>query len=120
MADFAVDLLKRTPPEESVVMSPLSMVAALSVLERGAGGSTKSQINDALKRTSENDVPELIRKLAAADGVLMSVATRFYLANSATLHEDYNNQVSKDFDVTAELLDFRDQKLTVEVVTTCA
>ncbi|KAK6037479.1 hypothetical protein COOONC_25016, partial [Cooperia oncophora] len=36
--------------------------------------------------------------------------------SAATLHEDYNNQVSKDFDVTAELLDFRDQKLTVETV----
>lgn len=51
MADFAVDLLKLTPLEESMVMSPLSLVAALSVLERGAGGATQSQIVDALKRS---------------------------------------------------------------------
>ncbi|PIO57654.1 hypothetical protein TELCIR_20926, partial [Teladorsagia circumcincta] len=63
-----------------------------------------------------NDVPELIRQLAAADGVLMAVATKFYLADSTTLHEEYNNTVSKNFDVTAERLNFRDQQLTVQTV----
>ncbi|XGW05969.1 hypothetical protein V3C99_016373 [Haemonchus contortus] len=116
MADFAVELLKLTPVEACMVMSPLSVVAALSVLERGAGGATKSQISDALKRTSNDDVPELIRQLASADGVLMNVATRFYLADSTNLHEDYNNQISKDFDVIAERLNFRDQRLTVQTI----
>ncbi|PIO62910.1 hypothetical protein TELCIR_15512, partial [Teladorsagia circumcincta] len=115
MADFALDLLKLTPVEDSMVMSPLSLVAALSVLESGAGGTTKNQIAEALRRKSGNDVPELIRQLAAADGVLMAVATKFYLADSTTLHEEYNNKVSKNFDVTAERLNFRDQQLTVQV-----
>ncbi|KAK6056527.1 50S ribosomal protein L7/L12 domain protein [Cooperia oncophora] len=60
------------------------MVAALSVLERGAGGDTKSQIAEALKRTSDIDVPELIRQLTAADGVLMAVATKLYLDECKT------------------------------------
>lgn len=51
MADFALELLKFTPPKESNIMSPLSLVAALSVLERAAGGSTKSQIANALRRS---------------------------------------------------------------------
>ncbi|VDO35247.1 unnamed protein product [Heligmosomoides polygyrus] len=116
MADFALELLKFTPPKESNIMSPLSLVAALSVLERAAGGSTKSQIANALRRTSDADVPELIRALAAADGVLMAVATKFYLANGTNLHEDYKSTVTKEFDVATECLDFRNQKLTVEVL----
>ncbi|RCN36991.1 serine proteinase inhibitor [Ancylostoma caninum] len=85
MADFAVDLLKLTPLKESVVISPLSLVAALSVLERGAGGATKSQIVDALKRSLE-------------------------------IAQQYNDTIAKDFNVTAERLDFRDQGLTVKTV----
>ncbi|EYC18716.1 hypothetical protein Y032_0026g1326 [Ancylostoma ceylanicum] len=116
MADFAVDLLKLTSVKESVVVSPLSLVAALSILERGAGGDTQSQIVDALKRKSHNDVPELIRKLAAADGVAMAVATKFFLANGLKIGQQYNDAITKDFNVTAERLDFRDQGLTVKTV----
>ncbi|RCN45364.1 serine proteinase inhibitor [Ancylostoma caninum] len=116
MADFALDLLKLTPLEESIVMSPLSLVAALSVLERGAGGVTQSQIVDALKRKSNGDVPELIRKLAEADGVAMSVATKFFLANDLQIAEQYNDTITKDFNVTADRLDFKDQALTVNTV----
>ncbi|WKY08902.1 hypothetical protein Q1695_001799 [Nippostrongylus brasiliensis] len=116
MADFAVDLLKLTAANESVVMSPLSLVAALSVLQRGAGGSTKQQISDVLKRENDSEVAELIRRLASADGVLLNVATRLYLGISARIHDDYNNQVQKLFDVTTERLDFEQQSLTVRTV----
>lgn len=116
MADFALGLLKLTPAEECVVMSPLSLVAALSVLLQGAGGRTKSQIVDALKRKSDGEVPELIRQLTAAEGVLMAVATRFYLSNTTSLLNEYNNEISSSFGVTAEKLDFRDQHLTIETV----
>ncbi|EPB74072.1 serine proteinase inhibitor [Ancylostoma ceylanicum] len=85
MADFALDLLKLTPLEESIVMSPLSLVAALSVLERGAGGITQSQIVDALKRNLQ-------------------------------IGQQYNDTITKDFNVTAERLDFKDQGLTVNTV----
>ncbi|KIH54388.1 hypothetical protein ANCDUO_15468 [Ancylostoma duodenale] len=81
MTDFAVDLLKLTPPNESVVISPLSLVAALSIVERGAGGITQKQIVDALKRESHNDVPKLIRELTASDGVAVAMATKFFLAD---------------------------------------
>ncbi|KAK6757343.1 hypothetical protein RB195_015270 [Necator americanus] len=116
MADFAIELLKLIPLEQSVVMSPLSLVAALSVLERGAGGATKSEIVDALKRNSQEDVPELLRKLAAADGVAMAVATKFFLAKDLEICEQYNDTITKDFAVSAEQLNFHDQALTVQTV----
>ncbi|KIH56344.1 hypothetical protein ANCDUO_13477, partial [Ancylostoma duodenale] len=123
MTDFAVDLLKLTPPNESVVISPLSLVAALSIVERGAGGITQKQIVDALKRESHNDVPKLIRELTAADGVAMAMATNSFLQTACSFKQNgleivqrYKNRIKKDFNVTAERLDFRDQGLTVRTV----
>ncbi|KAL6743400.1 hypothetical protein Aduo_016442 [Ancylostoma duodenale] len=88
MTDFAVDLLKLTPPNESVVISPLSLVAALSIVERGAGGITQKQIVDALKRESHNDVPKLIRELTAADGVAMAMATNSFLQTACSFKQN--------------------------------
>ncbi|CAJ0589618.1 unnamed protein product [Cylicocyclus nassatus] len=116
MADFAVDLLKLTPANESMVMSPLSLIAALAVLERGANGITKNEITDALKRQSENDVSELLKKLDAADGVAMAVATKLFLALGMEIRQDYNDSIQKDYKVAAERLDFKDKDRTIEIV----
>ncbi|KIH47087.1 serine proteinase inhibitor [Ancylostoma duodenale] len=67
-------------------------------------------------RESHDDVPELIRKLAAADGVAMSVATKFFLANDLQIAQQYNDTITKDFNVTADRLDFKDQGLTVNTI----
>ncbi|CAJ0589616.1 unnamed protein product [Cylicocyclus nassatus] len=116
MTDFAIDLLKLTPVDENVVISPLSLVAALSILEIGAGGVTKSEITKTLGRESQSDVPELLKKLAATDAVTMAIATKLFLANGMEINQEYNNSIGKNFDVAAEPLDFRNQALTVQTV----
>ncbi|VDM77580.1 unnamed protein product, partial [Strongylus vulgaris] len=95
MADFAVDLLKLTPAVENMVMSPLSLIAALK---------------------SENDVSELLRKLGAAEAVTMSVATKLFLTESMEIRQEYNDSITRDFGVVAEHLDFENKELTIETV----
>ncbi|CAJ0589617.1 unnamed protein product [Cylicocyclus nassatus] len=116
MADFAVDLLKLIPVDESMVMSPLSLIVALDVLERGADGITKREINEALKRDSKNGIAELLKTLDQADGVATALATKLFLALDVEIRQDYNDYIQNDYKVVAEHLDFKDKILAIETV----
>lgn len=57
--DFTIDLIKNlgytAKPTESLIFSPLSVYATLSLARLGATGSTKEEIGRVLKNTEDSD-----------------------------------------------------------------
>lgn len=99
MRDFAVRLLARCMAEDpgrSALVSPLSTLYALALLENGAAGETLAQLEEATGLTRE-DLTSYLSAYAelAAEGPLD-------LANSVWLRDDDGLKVSDDFLETCE------------------
>ncbi|RCN27419.1 serine proteinase inhibitor [Ancylostoma caninum] len=50
--DFGLKMLHHAPANEAVVVSPLSVIFAMSMIQAGAKGTTKSQINDVISKAN--------------------------------------------------------------------
>ena len=48
--DFGLGMLRQVPANQSIVVSPLSVIFALSMVQAGAKGKTKTQINEVLSK----------------------------------------------------------------------
>ncbi|KHJ95376.1 hypothetical protein OESDEN_04674 [Oesophagostomum dentatum] len=83
--DFGLNMLHHAPADESVVVSPLSVIFALTMVQAGAKDNTKSQINKLISKDSSDsaildyysDLSQQITK--AKNGVKSRIANGFFL-----------------------------------------
>lgn len=114
--DFALDLLKKTiqnSDESNVFISPLSVSIALGMAWNGAEGSTRTEMETALKMSgmSANNINEyyriMLESLPGAD-----LTTKLKIANSIWYRSGFNikkpflNMNSAYFDAEIRSLDF--------------
>ncbi len=82
-ADFSIEFLKLENKEQNMVYSPLSIKYALNMLNEGANGNTKTQIENVIKNLS-------LTKYNTIDEVLS-------LANSVYIRDTYAEYVKQDY-----------------------
>ncbi|KAK5971301.1 Serine proteinase inhibitor, partial [Trichostrongylus colubriformis] len=110
--DFGLNMLKHAPANESLVVSPLSVIFALAMVQAGAKGTTKSQINAVLsKGSSDSEIKEHYSELSsqimnAQNGVKSRIANGFFLNKQFTVEKDYENSIKKSYNANVEALDF--------------
>lgn len=99
--DFSFDLLKETiknSDESNIFISPLSVSLALGMLRNGAVGTTKSEMETALKMSglSDTEINEYYR-LMQLNLPGMDPKTKLSIANSIWVRDDKSFIVKPDF-----------------------
>ncbi|KIH44671.1 hypothetical protein ANCDUO_25303 [Ancylostoma duodenale] len=120
--DFGLSMLREAPANEPLVVSPLSVIFALAMIQAGARGTTKNQIN---KIISEGESDELIMAyysnfsqqiLKPKGGVQTRIANGFFLDSQYEIDDHYKDTVKKYYSAKVESYDFGKPDEAAEVI----
>ena len=100
--DFLIEFLKLENKEQNMVYSPLSIKYALNMLNEGANGNTKTQIENVIKNLS-------LTKYNTIDKVL-SLANSVYIRDTYAeyVKEDYKNRLIEKYNAEMNYDSFQD------------
>lgn len=101
-SDFSMKFLKLENKKENMVYSPLSIKYALNMLDEGANGNTKTQIENVIKGLNLTKYNPIDDVLSLANGVYI----RDTYAN--VVKEDYKNILTKKYNAEINYDAFRD------------
>ncbi|KJH53775.1 serine proteinase inhibitor [Dictyocaulus viviparus] len=110
--DFGLNMLRQTPLNQSVVVSPISVLFSLAMLQAGAKGRTKAQIDEIfVKGAVDNDVSNYFSKLlnkiiTPSDRVEIRLANGFFLNKQFNIENEYKQKITRNFHAMIESLDF--------------
>ena len=90
-------------PVDNIVVSPYSAGVALSMLEEGAEGETKAEIDNAL-----NGCMFRMEKLSEGDTVVVKSANSVWINDDFSVRNHYVSLLQKDYEALATTLDFAD------------
>ncbi|VDL86603.1 unnamed protein product [Nippostrongylus brasiliensis] len=119
--DFGANILRHVPANESLVVSPISVIFALAMVQAGAKGKTKSQITNVIARSSNADLRNFYSNLSsqvrkAKNGVKADIANGFFLNKQYTIDKNYENTIFKKYSAKVQSLDFKNTKAAAKVV----
>uniref|UniRef100_A0A158PBU4 SERPIN domain-containing protein n=1 Tax=Angiostrongylus cantonensis TaxID=6313 RepID=A0A158PBU4_ANGCA len=120
--DFGLDLLRWAAVDESLVVSPASIIFALTVIQAGANCQTKAQLNSVLcKGASDLEIRHHYSKLVmniseAKSGVQSMIANGFFMDKRFTIVNEYRELIEKDFNAKVEACDFQSPHEAAKVV----
>ena len=98
--DFTFDFLKMENNKENMIYSPLSIKYALNMLNEGANGNTKTQIEKVIGNLSLTKYNNIDNVLSLANGVYIRDTYAKYVK------EDYNNILTKKYNAETKYDDF--------------
>ncbi|WKY13031.1 hypothetical protein Q1695_004111 [Nippostrongylus brasiliensis] len=110
--DFGANMLLHGALDESVVVSPISVIFALAMLEAGAKGKTKSQIANVIAKESfdadlQNHYSNLSSQIQQArNDVKAYIANGFFLNKQYTIDKEYENTIVGKYSANVQSLDF--------------
>ena len=121
---FGLKLLRHCPSGENVMISPYSISTAMAMLNTGATGTTKTQIDRAFGWTEIDDVPEkfqtLLTSLSSGTGKVFNISSnnRMYVDNTFEPLQTYSRALSENFGADVEKVNFGsgDNSETVEEI----
>ena len=96
--DFSIEFLKLENEEKNMVYSPLSIKYALNMLNEGANGNTKTQIENVIKNVSLTKYNNVDKVLSLANSVYIRDTFAEYVKEDyrKTLIEKYNAEINYD------------------------
>ncbi|KIH57474.1 hypothetical protein ANCDUO_12335 [Ancylostoma duodenale] len=83
--NFGLNMLEKLPASHSAVLSPVSVIFALAMVQAGARGKTKTEINEIISKGANDDEIENFYSglskdiLNAGNGVKTRIANGFFL-----------------------------------------
>ena len=92
-----------TPSQENIVVSPYSAGVALSMLETGAEGETKVEIDNALNGTLFK-----AEDMGGGDNVTVQSSNSVWISSNFSVRNRYVSVLEKDFDALVDTPDFSD------------
>ena len=90
-------------PVDNIVVSPYSAGVALSMLEEGAEGETRAEIDNAL-----NGCMFRMEKLSEGDTVIVKSANSVWINDDFSVRNHYVSLLQKDYEALATTLNFSD------------
>ena len=120
--------LAKNSGKDNIVVSPLSIHTAVSMLQYGTGGQSQQQLQGALGLT---DIPKAEHLLEVSnlqnqydnlkdENMTLSIANGVYGANDMEVHNDFITLVENQFDGKYGKIDFSDKKSAVKTINTWA
>ncbi|EPB72438.1 serine proteinase inhibitor [Ancylostoma ceylanicum] len=110
--DFGLSMLRQVPVTQQLVVSPISVIFALAMVQAGARGKTKMQIDQAISRgAADGAVVDYYSKLSRAimtsnNGTQARIANGFFIDKRFNISNEYANTVSSMYSAKIESLDF--------------
>ncbi|WKY13027.1 hypothetical protein Q1695_004109 [Nippostrongylus brasiliensis] len=119
--DFGLKMLQHADTNQSVVVSPLSVIFALAMVEYGAKGKTKSQIDELIAKSASNDeihahYSNLSSEIRAASKVKTNIANGFFLNNQYSVEKEYEQGILEKYAAKVQALDFGKAKEAAKIV----
>ena len=113
---FAFRLLNALPSDKSIMVSPISVVYSLGMLNNGAAGETRKQINEVLGFGGDdaNEVNAFCKKLLE-EALTLDKQTKLTMANNIYVNRQYEllpgfvQKVKDYYKADPERLDFSDR-----------
>ncbi|VDL66901.1 unnamed protein product [Nippostrongylus brasiliensis] len=111
--DFGLNLLRQqSNMNDSVVLSPISVIFALAMVHAGARGSTKSQITSVIgPGNSDGEIQNYYSNLStqvlnASNDVQTKIANGFFLNKQFTINETYESTIETAYSAEIQSTDF--------------
>ncbi|EYC45619.1 hypothetical protein Y032_0421g1164 [Ancylostoma ceylanicum] len=120
--DFGLHMLRQSPVNEQLVVSPISVIFALAMVQAGAKGKTKNQINQVISNGATDDaIVDFYSNLAkdtlkASNGVKTTIANAFFMDKKYTIEKPYADTITKKYSAKVEALDFGQAKQTAQTI----
>ncbi|EPB70155.1 hypothetical protein ANCCEY_10769, partial [Ancylostoma ceylanicum] len=120
--DFGLNMLRQSPVTEQVVVSPISVIFALAMVQAGAKGKTKDQINKVISNgATDDEIVEFYSDLArdtlnASNGVQTRIANAFFLDKKYTVEKPYADTITEKYSAKVEALDFGQAQKTAKTI----
>ncbi|KAK6756721.1 hypothetical protein RB195_014883 [Necator americanus] len=120
--DFGLNMLRQSPATEQLVVSPISVIFALVMVQAGAKGKTKTQINQAIAKGATDDaivnyystLSENI--LSSKNDVQTRIANAFFLNKGFAVEKQYADTIARKYSAKIEELDFGNAKQTAQKI----
>ena len=111
-------------PDQNIVISPLSIHMAMSMLYYGAAGNSSTQLENALglngvqKTAHLEEVKSILDKYDDLDdnNTILNVANALFLSNDLQVKSEFKELVEEQFDAKIDALDFSDSDHSSEVI----
>uniref|UniRef100_A0A8R1U0N6 SERPIN domain-containing protein n=1 Tax=Onchocerca volvulus TaxID=6282 RepID=A0A8R1U0N6_ONCVO len=123
-ADFALDLIRTaTTNDESVVLSPFSVVQALTMTYVGAEGETKKQMSNVLTKGQGRQqfnkyFSSLLTDITKKKGkYILNLANRIYIQQNFDLKLAYLNIIKSHYDGQLQQVNFTQEDAIDDIIT---
>ncbi|KAL6744519.1 hypothetical protein Aduo_017445 [Ancylostoma duodenale] len=120
--EFGLNVLRQSPVSEQLVVSPISVIFALAMVQAGAKGKTKTQINKVISNGATDDaIVQFYSNLAkdtlkATNGVQTRIANAFFLDKKYAIEKPYEDTITQKYSAKVEALDFGKAQQTAEKI----
>ncbi|KAK6758066.1 hypothetical protein RB195_015716 [Necator americanus] len=120
--DFGLNMLRQSPTTEQLVVSPISIIFALAMVQAGARGKTKTQINQVISNGATDE--EIINYYSSLskdipisnEEVETRMANALFLNKEFSIEKQYADAISGNYSAKVEALDFRNAKQTAQKI----
>ncbi|KJH50449.1 serine proteinase inhibitor [Dictyocaulus viviparus] len=120
--DFGLDLLRHRSLTESFVISPLSVIFALTLLEAGSNGVTRTQLDNVLAKGApiskiSHHYSSLSKRIFnTKNGVQSTIANGFFANKNFPIINHYRDFIVSNYNATVESYDFSLADQTAELI----
>jgi serpin B len=107
--DFDIEIFKQSYEiDENVVISPLSIKLAMSMVAEGANGETLEQMQTVLgiDENSKDLYKEILENSVETDDINIDIANSIWINDNFTLQDDFLNTVNNYYKAKVENLNF--------------
>ncbi|CAJ0588934.1 unnamed protein product [Cylicocyclus nassatus] len=119
-------MIRQVPAHAQAVVSPLSVILALAMVQSGAKGRTKAQINgvisqgDVAERANSTDIERFYSRLSqevlnVTNGVQTRIANIFYIDKRYIIEKQYEAKIKKKYSAALKALDFQQSAATAKI-----
>ncbi|EPB78059.1 serine proteinase inhibitor [Ancylostoma ceylanicum] len=120
--NFGLNMLRQLPVNQSAVLSPVSVIFALAMVQAGAKGKTKTEINQVIsKGAKDEEIVDFYSGLSkdilnAGGGVKTRIANGFFLDKKYTIEEAYANTIKDKYSAEVQAMDFGQTKEAAKTI----
>ncbi|WKY13016.1 hypothetical protein Q1695_004104 [Nippostrongylus brasiliensis] len=121
--DFGLGMMRYAPANESLVVSPISVIFALAMIHPGVGGRCRKQIDDVIFKGVPDGEKETVYSNLYKDiqqhsdnGSSCEIANGFFLGDNYHAKKDYADNIAGKYSATIRSLNFSHAKQAAEEI----
>ncbi|CAJ0599071.1 unnamed protein product [Cylicocyclus nassatus] len=119
--NFGLNMLRQTPVTKSMVVSPVSVIFALAMVQLGARNRTKLQINKVIANEATDNAivsfySDLFKNITNSPGAQARITNGFFMNKTFSIRKDYARMIAQKFGALIEAYDFRQAANTAKII----